>query len=326
MTGRRGPRPTQERLHQLLILLPWLMTRGEATIEEIAERFGMRPDHVVRELELAACCGLPPYQDELIDLVVEDGRVTVGVPRLFTRPLRLTPREGFAVVAAGRAALALPGADPAGPLARALDKLEAALGARPVVSVELEEPPLLGVVNAAAAAGERLAITYRAGDDRVTERVIAPLAVHARQGAWYVVADCSLAGAERTFRIDRIDVAHPTGERFTPRAVAPPAGDWFDDAALPEAELLLAPGASWVVERYPVRSVAVEPDGRRRVVLKVTGERWLGRLLVQLGPDAEVVAPAAWRDLAARTAAEVLAAYRSRPSGPSATSGGEPAS
>ena len=48
-------------------------------------------------------CGLPPFVDEMIDVFVDDGMVFVGVPRLFTRPLRLTAPEGFAVVVgAGR--------------------------------------------------------------------------------------------------------------------------------------------------------------------------------------------------------------------------------
>ena len=65
-------------------------------------------------------CGLPPFVDEMIDVFIDDDMVVVGVPRLFTRPLRLTAPEGFALLAAGRAAMQLPGADPEGPLGRGL--------------------------------------------------------------------------------------------------------------------------------------------------------------------------------------------------------------
>ena len=57
-------------------------------------------------------CGLPPFVDEMIDVFIDDDTVVVGVPRLFTRPLRLTAPEGFALVAAGRAAMQLPGRRP----------------------------------------------------------------------------------------------------------------------------------------------------------------------------------------------------------------------
>jgi len=297
-------------LHHLLAILPWLMERGGATVDEVAERFGMRPEHVVADLEVASMCGLPPYIDEMIDIYVEEGRVHVGVPRLFRRPLRLTAQEAFSVVAAAHAALALPGADPDGPLARALRKLEAVLGARAVVSVAVERPALLDVVTDAVERGERLAVVYRSGDDRRTERLITPRAVLVREGAWYVVAECALAQARRTFRVDRMEAAEPTGERVEVEPIEPLTDGWFDDVELPEAELVLSSEAAWVAGRYPVRSVEALGGGRLRVRLPMTSERWLGRLLVQLGPDAEVVAPERWCDLGVRTAASVLAAYR----------------
>ena len=70
---------------------------------------------MAHDLELAAMCGLPPFVDEMIDVFIDDDTVFVGVPRLFTRPLRLTAPEGFALVAAGRAAMQLPGAEPERP-------------------------------------------------------------------------------------------------------------------------------------------------------------------------------------------------------------------
>ena len=123
-----GRRTAEDRLGGLLVMLPWLMERGEVPLAEVARHFRMAPEQVVADLELAAMCGLPPFVDEMIDVFIDDDTVVVGVPRLFTRPLRLTAPEGFALVAAGRAAMQLPGADPEGPLGRGLQKLAAALG------------------------------------------------------------------------------------------------------------------------------------------------------------------------------------------------------
>ena len=53
--------------------------------------------------------------------------MTIRLAEYFGRPLRLTPAEGLALLAAGRALLAVPGSDPEGPLATALAKLERAL-------------------------------------------------------------------------------------------------------------------------------------------------------------------------------------------------------
>ena len=117
--GRAGPRPVRERVGRLLVMLPWLMQRGKVAVSEMAATFGLSERELVRDLETASLCGLPPYVDELIDLYVDDGWVHAGVPRVFTRPPRLSAEEGFTLLAAGRAALELPGADPTGPLARA---------------------------------------------------------------------------------------------------------------------------------------------------------------------------------------------------------------
>ncbi len=126
--GVSGPRNAEDRLRRLLVMLPWLMEVGEVPLAEVARRYDLTEAQVQQDLELVAMCGLPPFVDEMVDVFVDEGMVYVGVPRLFTRPLRLTAPEGFTLLAAGRAAMELPGADPDGPLGRGLDKLAAVLG------------------------------------------------------------------------------------------------------------------------------------------------------------------------------------------------------
>ena len=63
-------------------------------------------------------------------------------------------------------------------------------------------------------------------------------------------------------------------------------------------------------ESYPTEDVRERRDGRLDVDLVVSEDAWLERLLLRLGPDAEVVAPKGRRDAAAAAAARVLARYR----------------
>ena len=74
--------------------------------------------------------------------------------------------------------------------------------------------------------------------------------------------------------------------------------------------LVLPLEASWVAESHPTLSVEDVADGGQRVVLVVSEERWLERLLLQLGAGATVTDPPEYRDLAARAARRVLARYR----------------
>ena len=309
MSGRRGPRPTSDRLRRLLVMLPWLMERGEVSVDEMCRRFELSEQELVKDLELAAMCGLPPFVDEMVDVFIDEGVVFAGVPRLFTRPLRLTAPEGFALLAAARVAMQLPGADVDGALARALHKLAAALGDDGVV-VDTPPPPAAEAVAAAAARGARLRIGYwSAAADRCSTREITPRRVFVDGGNWYVIADDHLSGEQRTFRIDRIEAWEPTGVTDALRDVAVPSGDsWFADEDLPVAGIRMSAAGAWVAERYPTRSVEPAGDGWL-IEVTVASERWLADLLLRLGADAEVVHPAEWVDLGARAARALLARY-----------------
>lgn len=326
-----GPRNAEDRLRRLLVMLPWLMEVGEVELATVAERFDMTEVEVQRELELVAMCGLPPFVDEMIDVFVDDGVVFVGVPRLFTRPLRLTAPEGFALLAAGRAAMELPGADPDGPLGRGLAKLASALGEPETrdpgghdgsasaddtagVAVDLSRPALTDDVLEATATDIELRIRYYSPTrDRSDERTIVPRHVFADLGNWYVVADDERSGDRRTFRIDRIEAIEPTGRSVPTDVVVTAPEAFFLDADLPRAVLLLGPAAGWVVEQYPVDEVR-EIEGRAgwlEVELPVASERWLSRLLIRLGPHCEVVSPEGAVARAAMLASSILATYDS---------------
>ncbi len=316
---RKGPRPVGERLRRLLIMLPWLMERGEAPVAEVVERFKISERDLVKDLELVAMCGLPPFIDEMIDVFIDEGTVFTGVPRVFTAQLRLTAPEAFALLSSGRAALQLPGADADGALARALRKLQSALEAagQPVapdggVVIEHDRPAALAAINDAVAEHNEVRIGYRSvGSDTPADRVVVPQLVFADRGHWYVIADDQRSGAERTFRVDRIESVAPTGRHGVARAVASPTErGWFAGSELPTVTLRLSPDASWVVERYPVNSVTPLDNGDVRAVLPVASITWLTSLLLRLGHHAAVEAPTEWQSLAGDAARRVLQRYQ----------------
>lgn len=309
MSVRRGPRPTGDRLRRLLVMLPWLMERGEAPVAEMCRRFELSEAELVKDLELAAMCGLPPFVDEMVDVFIDDGTVFAGVPRLFTRPLRLTAPEGFALLAAARVAMELPGADGDGALARALHKLALALGDDAVV-VDAARPAAAEAVAEAAGRSARLRITYWSpAADRRSEREITPRRVFVDGGYWYAIADDRRSGEQRTFRIDRIEHWELTGALDEPRDVQVPRYDsWFTDEELPTALLRVPAGGSWVAERYPTRSLQPDGDGWQ-IEVTVASERWLSELLLRLGAHAAVVSPAEWVDLGAVAAGQLLRRY-----------------
>ncbi len=302
------------RLRRMLLMVPFLLESGGSTVAELAQRFGVDEDDIVRDLNLVMCCGVPPYGTENLITVMldDDGSVMAWKGPFFNRPMRLTPTEGFAVLAAGRALLAIPGADPEGPLATALAKLESALGSMGTVAVELEAPPLLGAVQEAAAAHRRLAVEYySAWRDEVTDREIDPHFVFSSEGRWYVAAADSRSGTLRHFRVDRLASAEPTGEGFPPPKAAPAVPDrvFSGGPDTVEVTLVLPASARWVAEAYAPISVDELGDGRLRVQLRVAGERWLERLLLRVGPEAVVEDPPELAGVGAAAARRLLEKY-----------------
>ena len=312
---------TSRRLRRLLAVIGWLAQVGEAPIAEVSQKFGMSEQELVAELELAACCGTPPYTpDTLMEIEVSDSSVRAFLPKEFGRPRPLTPAEGFAVAASARLLLAVPGSENDA-LARALAKLDAALGTREAVGLDVDAPAFLGAVQEATEAGRAIEIEYLSGSrDELTTRVVDPVQVITIDGHWYLDGFCRRAGDMRRFRVDRISSVKDADADEAGDGAASSDGDRrsrpLEEMFVPgpgavEVHVRLGPTGQWVPESVPVRSVAYDGDGRiTDVVLDVAGMAWFERLLLQLGPAAAVVRPPELTGLAADAARRVLARYR----------------
>ncbi|HLX78672.1 MAG TPA: WYL domain-containing protein [Acidimicrobiales bacterium] len=305
------------RLVRLLAVLSYLARVEQATIADLAERFDMDERALVAELELAACCGLPPYTpDSLLELVVDDEGVSARGLEALRSPPRLTPDEGFALAASLRAMLAVPGAATDGPLLTALEKLEVALGVGKI-SVELEAPDHLDELREAAASGESIEIDYlgaKRGDE--STRRVDPYAVVAREGRFYLDAYCMLAGDWRRFQVARIRAVRRLGQPVAPRhlpAVFSSARAFVGGEASTVAHVALDEARYVLIDRFASGPTSTSADGRVVVPIEVADEHFLGRLMLRLGPGAEVLDPPGLADAAARVAARALSRYDDEP-------------
>lgn len=305
------------RLQRLLAMVPWIAAHDGPTVSEVCERFGLTAAHLAADLEVVWLVGVPPYTpDALIDVVQEGDRVWIHYADVFASPQRLTPDQAVALLAAGASVLALPGADPHGALARGVTKLADVLGvdAAQVLDVSLggARVEVLDVLRVAVLEHRRVHLDYYSyGRDTRTERDVDPYLIHAEDGSLYLLGHCHLAQAERRFRVDRIAAAVLLDQTFEPPATDTTSGVFQADDGDPRVVLRLTPAARWVAEAYPVEQVEEQAGGGLLVTLAISAEPWLERLLVTLGPDAEVVeAPAGLAEAGARAAARILARYR----------------
>jgi predicted DNA-binding transcriptional regulator YafY len=164
-------------------------------------------------------------------------------------------------------------------------------------------------LSAAAGDGLRVRIRYRAGDGRVTERLIDPYGVAFQSGAWYVAAGDHLRGELRTFRLDRILEAEVTKEPFKrPLNFDPAAHVQQMLASVPwpwMAEVLLATTMREARRRIgpTVGILEQRPDG---VLLRIGADdlSWIARYLAGSDFTFKVLSPpelrTALEDLAQR--------------------------
>ncbi len=307
-----------EQVARLLTLIPYLQGHQGVPVAEAARTFRITPRQLVADLNILWMCGLPGgLPGDLIDIDMDavegDGRVSLTNAEYLARPLRLTPDEVLSLVVALRVLAEVSGGDTVPAVATALAKLEA-LGdrrdlERVAIQVAAGESEVRDAVNQALASGHRLRLTYDGlVRGETTRPVVDPARIDLRDGAAYLQAWSLDRDAWRTYRIDRIAAAEPTGEQVADHGPAPAASAWFDDASdHNEVTLKLAPAAAWLREYVPIIDSGTEPDGCVIVRLRVADPAWLRAMLLRLGGDAVVLDPLDGAADAAVAAAEALA-------------------
>ena len=73
--------------------------------------------------------------------------------------------------------------------------------------------------------------------------------------------------------------------------------------------LLLRPAARWVAEYYITVDVVTRDDGTVEATLPARQTDWVAKLLLRLGPDAEVIEPSELRAEISRIATAALGRY-----------------
>lgn len=325
------------RASRLLSILTTLQARGHATAQSLAAECGVSLRTIYRDVDALGAAGIPIYSE----------RGNGGGYRLLdgyrTRLNGMSALEAEVLFQSGlsghAAELGLGAA-----CASAQDKLLAALpadireGARgmrlrfhldvPGWFDESERPGCLPRL-AEAVWGERpIRIRYRSWTAE-KERVLDPLGIVLKGGAWYLVA--RIEGSVRTYRISRILQLELLDGRIGETGAFDLRAYWTENARRFEAEqhpeqatLRVSP---WGIKmmRHCLSPAAVagatmsEPaaDGWRTVVVPVGPLRHAAHDLLRFGADAEVIAPDALRVHMARIVGQLARTYADATAAPS---------
>jgi predicted DNA-binding transcriptional regulator YafY len=179
-------------------------------------------------------------------------------------------------------------------------------------------PVHLDALQRAVVEGECVELGYMARSREATTRVVHPLGLAAKGGAWYLIA--STVNGLRTFRIDRVESVVPTGD-----PVVRPDGFVLADAwklILDDLDRVRLPvDAKGLVEAEHVqlcrhilgdrvRIGGPVPDGRIAVEFRGHHVRALAGELAGLGDHVEILEPPELREILGAIGAELIGLYR----------------
>jgi proteasome accessory factor C len=278
---------TAKRLTRILSMLPYVIANPGVSVDELSSRFGYRRKELIDDLNLVFLTGLPGYgPGDLIDASIEDDEVYVDTADYFSRPLRVTPPEALALLAAGMALTSAGQGPPA--LESAITKLSAVVApqAEGGLIVDLKEPEFVALLREGVDSHRVVTLTYTAlGSGQTTERQVEPWSVFSANGNWYLSAFCRTADAERVFRVDRIREVAVTDQTFDPPETAPPPEVRYTPGEEDvRTTIRLGEAAQWVADYYPVEDL-----GEGKIRFSSSDPAVAARLLLRLGDDAELV-------------------------------------
>ena len=318
---------SRDQVNRLLALVPYLQSRGEVSVTEAAEEFGVPPRTIRRDINVLLFCGLPGLgMGDLIDVDFDalEGEDVIRLSNAdyLSRPLRLDSTEAAALMVALRALREGSSPDERAVVDRALDKISAAAGEGAGVAEHVQvhlpgspdEQATRGLLEDAVQRGRQVRITHHSEiRDEVTDRVVDPVAVPVADGRAYLDGWCHRVDDRRLFRLDRIRSVEVLDTPVEVHAELDPL-DLSEGIFRPPADALVAtlrlsPRARWVTEYYPVESVEEQADGVAVVRLRVVDPAWLTRLMLRLGSTAGLVAPDDLADAVRATARDALEHY-----------------
>jgi proteasome accessory factor C len=318
-----SPRPliATDRAALMLQLVPYLVGKGEVSLDEAAAEFDVTPAQMRSMVEKLTVIGLPgdrgywQMANDLFDIdwdLLDDQDLIVITNAVgLERAPKLTAREAAALLAGLQLARSIPGVGDTDLYAGLLAKLARGASATPA-EVILAPEPVDAVRDLVADALRRhvaVSFTYKAPDAAPTTRTVDPVKVHIASGQWYLQGWCHLREAMRTFHLDRVSDLELTG---IPSAHSEePAPAWFDtDAGEVVARVRFPEAAAPLLGDYIDRAVLDTEDGITLATMRVADELSLRRLAARRSGVVEVLEPASARRAVVEWAEAGLAQYR----------------
>lgn len=216
MSPSRAPLLAADRVRLYLTLVPYLLERGQVTLDDAAADFGVTTTEMRTMVEKLTVIGLPgdsgywQLPQEMFDidwdLLDDHGVIEITNDVALRRVPRFTAREAAALLAGLQMVASVPAVADSGLVSGLMAKLSRGSADAPpdliVAPVAVSE--VQDVVSRALHDGVAVSFRYQAPDAAVTTRTVDPMQILITNGQWYLQGWCHLRRAMRTFHLDRV--------------------------------------------------------------------------------------------------------------------------
>ncbi|GAA1729137.1 helix-turn-helix transcriptional regulator [Microbacterium paludicola] len=306
---------TPDRVTLYLTLVPYLVERGEVSLEDAARDFDVTPAQMRTMVEKLTLIGRPEQMpDDLFDinwdLLDEQGIIELTQSVGLERSPRLTAREAAALLGGLRLAGSLPGVATGEVYAGLLAKLSRGASGAPAEVVVVPGPvdEVRALVSQALRDQVALSFTYRRPDSDPTTRTVDPVKVIVTGGQWYLQGWCHMRRAMRNFLLER--VSEPRVTDLPIEHAHEPVPELFEPGENDEIAVVRFPDElTPLIADYLSGAESTSSGGTTTVRLRVSDARTLKRLAARRAGRVEILEPASARRAAADWAAEALALY-----------------
>jgi predicted DNA-binding transcriptional regulator YafY len=328
-TGRAKVEPiAPEHLARAMSLLSYLLDEARPELvswQALETDLGMTRGEVEEDLALINLVnfggGTYALTAEALDEGVEVVREIMA--DAFSKPARLSPAMAKALLLALDLVgdtFAVEGLESLATVRAKVDRLVGEGHPQPTVIVDEVMPPdprIVAALNSAIRDHTLVEIKYfTTTRQELGERLVEPYLLFHCPDGWYLEAFCLRAGAQRTFKLERICEARPTGEVFAPRAE-------MDLGRRRTGEVPAAGATTWATIVFHPRwrtnleergtKCTPRADGRLEALVPYMDETWIVQEVVRYLGDAVLESPASARGRIRDTALALARRYEAEP-------------
>lgn len=289
-------------------LIPYILENPGVSITKLAKQFSVTEKQIESDLQLVFMCGLPGYTPyELIDLIFEDGIVSIIDPQVLDKPRRFTKSE-LVVIALGLQLLGELSSSDSTRLSKIklLSNKITQLGSSNsvVFAPSSSKSPFVEVISKAITNKKSLTMQYQSlVKDEVSIRTVFPHNLYLMNGNLYLSAMDLTAKSDRVFKVELIRACE-VGNDVSSEIVN-------ENNSTIEVILDVQKTYKNFIERNSSIITAVEEQKNCfRVHLKLSNLEWLKRSILSNSPGITVISPSLLAQEVSALATSLLASYQ----------------